>query len=131
MAEETSREVVNYSRIAVLEERVNSINTKIDDLKTIATGMADMKDAILRLTMIQEQMQEDSRKRDLQFIEYAANAERQWKKIAKTDVRLETMSASITKVTDDFKEYKKSADAQADNDRKAKQDLHKTKIQGR
>lgn len=81
MAEEKEKTVLiaaeDRTRIGILEGQVCALGARIDDLKSMAAGMADMKDAILRLTLIQEQMQEDSRKRDLQFIEYTANAERQ------------------------------------------------------
>lgn len=137
MAEENKIEnipslsVGDHTRIGIIEVQINTINDKLDDVRALASNMSDMKDAILRLTLIQEQLQDISKKRDVQFIESSANTERQWKKIAKTDVRLEQMAGMIAKTAKELEEHRKHAEALEESERKGKIELEKTRIQGK
>ena len=67
----------DHDRLLVIEGEIKNISAKAYDLRKLAEDMSIIKDAVVRLTVLQEKMQEESIKRDREFIEYSANAERQ------------------------------------------------------
>ena len=89
MADETPKQFsTDHDLIILIDEKVHNIDAKISDL-------SEIKEAVLKLTFIQEKLQEDSAKRDREFIEYSANAERQWKKIAQNDIAFVKLSKHL------------------------------------
>lgn len=118
----------DHDRLLVIEERVRNIDAKTYDIRKLTDDMSVIKDAVVRLTVLQEKMQEESVKRDREFIEYSANAERQWKKIAKNDVAFERLSVSFENLNKSFCEYKQSEEERIKIERQHSHELHKNKM---
>lgn len=121
----------DHDRLLVIEGEIRNISAKAYDLRKLAEDMSAIKDAVVRLTVLQEKMQEESIKRDREFIEYSANAERQWKKIAKNDVAFERLSVSFQNLEKNFCDYKRIEEEREKTEKQFAHDMHKSKINGR
>lgn len=122
MADETPKQFsTDHDLIILIDEKVHNIDAKISDL-------SEIKEAVLKLTFIQEKLQEDSAKRDREFIEYSANAERQWKKIAQNDIAFVKLSTSFENLYESYKEHKKIEEEREKIDKQNTHDLQKTRL---
>jgi len=122
MADETPKQFsTDHDLIILIDEKVHNIDAKISDL-------SEIKEAVLKLTFIQEKLQEDSAKRDREFIEYSANAERQWKKIAQNDIAFVKLSKDVEKLCENYKEHKEKEEAREKIDKQNTHDLQKTRL---
>ena len=122
MADETPKQFsTDHDLIILIDEKVHNIDAKISDL-------SEIKEAVLKLTFIQEKLQEDSAKRDREFIEYSANAERQWKKIAQNDIAFVKLSKDVEKLCENYKEHKEKEEEREKIDKQNTHDLQKTRL---
>lgn len=122
MADETPKQFsTDHDLIILIDEKVHNIDAKISDL-------SEIKEAVLKLTFIQEKLQEDSAKRDREFIEYSANAERQWKKIAQNDIAFVKLSKDVEKLCENYKEHKEKEEEREKTDKRNTHDLQKTRL---
>ena len=122
MADETPKHFsTDHDLIILIDEKVHNIDAKISDL-------SEIKEAVLKLTFIQQKLQEDSAKRDKEFIEYSANAERQWKKIAQNDIAFVKLSTSFDNLYESYKEHKKVEEEREKIDKQNTHDLQQTRL---
>ena len=122
MADETPKQFsTDHDLIILIDEKVHNIDAKISDL-------SEIKEAVLKLTFIQQKLQEDSAKRDKEFIEYSANAERQWKKIAQNDIAFVKLSTSFENLYESYKEHRKIEEEREKIDKQNTHDLQKTRL---
>lgn len=122
MADETPKQFsTDHDLIILIDQKVHNIDAKISDL-------SEIKEAVLKLTFIQQKLQEDSAKRDREFIEYSANAERQWKKIAQNDIAFVKLSTSFENLYESYKEHRKIEEEREKIDKQNTHDLQKTRL---
>lgn len=122
MADETPKQFsTDHDLIILIDQKVHNIDAKISDL-------SEIKEAVLKLTFIQQKLQEDSAKRDKEFIEYSANAERQWKKIAQNDIAFVKLSTSFENLYESYKEHRKIEEEREKIDKQNTHDLQKTRL---